>query len=502
MSGQSRKVELERRAKAYESWRRRGFAELGRGSADDGLFWLCAAASLAWLYPFDKWRDPEIDRALAGAVPLPARGRIEPEPDKLTLLTSQVLDGGGHIELLLLMLESIRGFELSLISSEWADSKKNGARTLDALPFPALLCPRPLTPARKVAWVYQQLAQIRPCKIVLDTFPGDVFSAAACAMYRDDSGAEIMILDQGDTYFWCGASFVDRVLEWREAGASISYALRGIGPERIRVVPSTARERRSADVSRARLGVPEGATLSLTVAGFHKFKSDGHFDYPKTVRRLVEEHPGHYHMIVGHGGDEEGLRRQFDHDRVLWLGRRTDVDALLRVADFVLESFPLMGGMFRLDALCEGKPIAAISHPAFPLAFETGALPPGYPFLADSNEAILDHCRQLIRDAELRRRLGDALRQRYDEMFTRRLYEEALNEALEGGGRESPVSDEPLEYDAEWFATLLNPAPADLDEHLLLMKYVLDHTPTPNASEWIVGFRKRVRESIRYRIGV
>jgi glycosyltransferase involved in cell wall biosynthesis len=496
--------ELRRRRAAYEKCARLASERESAGSFDDALFWHCAAATVAWTHPFDKWQDAAMDRSIERiALSLP-RGPAPPRPDRLAVITSNIIDGGGHVELLRLWLETVRGFEQSVVSSEWQDSTANGAQTLASLSahHAVHLCPRQLTPTQKVSWLYERLREIRPAKILLDVFPNDVLSLAAAVMYRAASGAELILYDQGETYFWCGASLVDRVFEWREAGAHIARALRGIDARKIHVVPPASRSRRSAATSRAELGVPAGSTLSLTVGSYAKFRPDGHFDYAATLERVMAEHATHYHLIVGHGQHEDELKSRLRSGRVLWLGRRTDVDALLEISDFVVESFPLMGGMFRFDAIRVGRPVVAASHPAWPLAFDTGALPPGYPFLAESNEQIVEHCRTLIADGDLRSRVGASLRRRYESMFSVENFSAALNGALGGEGHAASLPETAMNYDAERFALLMNPHPLSFREQIGAITELLGYSPPPTVSERLLSLTGRLRESIKYRTGI
>ena len=262
-----------------------------------------------------------------------------------------------------------------------------------------------------------------------------------------------------------------------------------------------SRERNSAPVSRAELGVPDGATLSISVGNYPKFMPDGYFDYAATVGRLMDEHPTHYHIIVGHGPRGDELKGHLKSERVLWLGKRTDVDALLAASDFVIESFPLMGGLFRLDAMKAGRVLVAVSHPAWPAAYDTDAFAEDYPFVAASNEQVLEHCRSLIADESLRRAAGESLRARYEATFTRDRFSSALNGALQGGGEVIELGREPLEYDGEWFAMLVNSEPVDERRALRMVEELLGCTPTPTPAERLSGLARRARESVRHRIG-
>lgn len=487
---------------AFEKFKRRALREEARCSFDDALFWHCAAATTAWTHPFDHWRDDDVERSLGRIARALAKPRAtRPRGDRLVVQTSYLVDGGGHSELILMLVEEASGFEKYVVSSEWHDSHALAPTMLASLRAPALLCPQGLTPSRKVLWVYEQLAEVAPASIILNTAPNDVISVTACAMYREGGGARVLYYDQAETFYWCGAAFVDRLLEWRRYGALVAERLRGTSSDAIRLVPPFSRERNSARVGRAELGVPEGATLSISVGNYPKFMPDGYFDYAATVGRLMDEHPTHYHIVVGHGPRGDELKGRLKSGRVLWLGRRTDVDALLAASDFVIESFPLMGGLFRLDAMKAGRPMVAVSHPAWPAAFDTDAFGEDYPFVAASNEQILEHCRALIADESLRREVGESLRGRYETTFTRGRFSSALNGALRDDGERVELGDEPLEYDAEWFATLINSDPVDEERALRMVRELLIYTPTPTPAERLTGLARRARESVRYRIG-
>src|SRR5437763_10317780 len=100
--------EMKRRAASYDRKKTQGLASQ---NADETIFSFCVAASMAWRYPFDRWSDAEIDDALSQlALKLKAgEGRIYPDQGKLLHLTSNLGDGGGHVEALRLWCEQVGG---------------------------------------------------------------------------------------------------------------------------------------------------------------------------------------------------------------------------------------------------------------------------------------------------------------------------------------------------------------------------------------------------------
>jgi glycosyltransferase involved in cell wall biosynthesis len=493
------RAELRRRRAVFEKFKRRGLTAEARCRFDDALFWLIAAATTAWMHPFGLWVDAEVEAALSRiARSLPKR-HVGLKPEALVVQTSFLIDGGGHAELILMTLEEAEGREKAVVSSEWLDSHSLGPGVLDSLPCPSSLCLRHLSPSRKVVWLYARLCELAPAKVILNTAPNDLIGVTALAMYKE-TGAEVLYYDQADCSFWVGTTLADRVLAWRDFGVSAAVTLRGIEPDSIRLVRPCASERRSPPVDRSTLGVPEGATLSLTVGNYPKFRPDGHFDYAETLGRLLDEYPNHYHVIVGHGPGERELKARLSNNRVVWLGLRRDVDALLAVSDFVIESFPLMGGLFRHDAMKAARPVVAVSHPAWPEAFDTDAFG-DYPFVAASNEEVLAHCRALIDDDALRTATGEALRRRYEALFSREGFSSALNEALLGGGARAEPGRDFLPYDAARFSTLMSPGPVGEDSCLMQVKEALAYAPRPGVLDRVAAWKRRARESVRYRLG-
>lgn len=492
----SRGAEIQARAEAYEAAKAKG---LQSSAPDASLFWLCVASTLGWMYFFDRWSDAEIDAALRRLAKRLSRGRgrVTTHAGGVAHLTSNVIDGGGHVDALMFWCSRTGG---ALVSSEWQNSAEVGRGSLAALGRPAHLCPRGLTPSEKVRWVYAHLAELRPSRLILYVNPNDVVSLTAAQMYRDASGAEIVFCDHADTFYWLGASLADRVVELRPAGVAIAERLRGVPRDKISLAPMVSRPRRSDDVSRASLGVPEDATVSVTISAYYKMRPDGSWNYVETINRLLDAHPRHHHLVVGHGepADVERLTRGFEGARVRLLGRRNDIDALLRAADFMIESFPLMGGLARLDAMREGRPVVAISHPVWPFAYDTGAFPADYPLTARTGAEVETLAGSLIDDAGLRREIGESLRRRFAENFSEGAAARALDEAL--GGRAAEVPEWGDGYDAEELAKLLSPDPVNPARAFEAVRHHLNYAPVPSRAERLYGLAYHAKEALKRRL--
>jgi len=490
-------IEIKRRAAAYDKAKQKG---LRSHNTDEALFWLCVAATSAWRYPFDRWCDPEIDDALRRLASHLEAGneRIQPEPGKLVHLTSYLGEGGGQVEAILLWCEQVGG---DVISSEWESSDQVLPKNLSVLKQHFYLCPSELGPEQRVEWLFQKLRVLRPAKTVLHIKPNDVVSLTASLMYRNASAAKICFYDHIDSIYWLGSTLVDSVIEIRPVGAVIARTLRRIAPAKISLAPLTSRARNSPDVTRYSLGIPSPATVSLTVAAYYKMTPDGHWDYAETINRLLDRNPGHYHIVVGDGtaADERLLFRKLKRDRVCLLGKRTDIDALVRASDFVIESFPLMGGLFRLDTMREGKPIVAVVHPRWPAIFDTGVFPDGYPLVARSNEEVERYSKSMIENAEWRDELGRCLKNHYVQNFSETAVTRAMKEALLG--RPFEIPDWPLVYDANWFSLMLNPSRCDIQGIVNWVAARLCYAP-PNLSNRFRYWKRYLTAALQNRLQV
>jgi glycosyltransferase involved in cell wall biosynthesis len=481
MSNQDDRIEreLRRRRAVYETCRARAFEHLEQARLDDALFWFSAAGVVGWNYHFGEWRDAEIDRALAdvaGALheKLPVQAADREPRGRVTHLTSSVVDGGGHTEVILAWCDLLKRYEnaeQSLVSSEWINSREHGRNNLGALSETVdayHLCPKALSPTEKVLWLYERLLKAGPATLILHVNPNDVLALCAALMLRRSTGARLVFFNHADHVFSLGMTLAERVIEYRRAGALYSMGHRGIEPERLYIVPLGCRPRASSKVSRAELGVPDNCTVSITVAAYYKLVPDEGWNFGRAIYELLSAEPGHYHLMVGHGS-QAVVRDIMGHfktapaevrSRLVWLGRRTDIDALLEATDFLIESFPLAGGALRTDAMRARLPVVSITNTRWPLITETGAFPEDYPLIATSNEEVVRFGRLLISDASLRSLYGRQLAERYREAFSETAIASALRSALwaREAGNAFPDLNEKPEYDLRYAVALGNRA--------------------------------------------
>ena len=118
---------------------------------------------------------------------------------------------------------------------------------------------------------------------------------------------------------------------------------------------------------------------------------------------------------------------QADGGAVRLLGFRSDVSALMAACDIFVSPCPVEGfGLVLLEAMALGKPVIAAGAGG-PLEIvadgETGLL-----FAPGNAESLAAAMKRLLADAPMRKRMGEAGRKRYEEMFTAQQMAEKMRE--------------------------------------------------------------------------
>jgi phosphatidyl-myo-inositol dimannoside synthase len=173
-----------------------------------------------------------------------------------------------------------------------------------------------------------------------------------------------------------------------------------------------------------------------------------------TVARLISSEPGKgvdsviavlpdvlkavpdlFYVIIGGGDLQPGLeaiaRRSPARDRILFVGK-LKLDQLKsyysRCDVFVMPSRQEGFGIVFVEAMALGKPVVAGNHGGAPEVVRDGVT--GY--LIDSNDykTLTQRLIQILQDEALRRRMGEAGRERVEQNFTFPRFEEKLTKIL------------------------------------------------------------------------
>ena len=200
------------------------------------------------------------------------------------------------------------------------------------------------------------------------------------------------------------------------------------------IAAAAANEEQRAD-ARTDLGAGDSC-VGILVARIDGRK--GHGTLLKSLRALDEAGRNVMMWIVGDGSERAAAESQaaqlgLGQDRVRFLGRRSDIDRLLNAADFFvlpsdIEGLPLS----ILEAMAHGLPIVASNVGGVPEIIQhdiNGLLVP-----AGDHVALAAAIRRVAADPVLRRRLGNAARERANTTFSLstmvRKYDQVYDEAL------------------------------------------------------------------------
>jgi glycosyltransferase involved in cell wall biosynthesis len=195
----------------------------------------------------------------------------------------------------------------------------------------------------------------------------------------------------------------------------------------------------SEDGVRAELGIPDGAPVIGHVANFRPLK--GHHLLLEAAVRVRREFPEARFVLVGRGPNEDDVRRRTRElgleEAVVFAGFREDVPRLVAAFDlFVLPSLHEGLSIALLEAMALGKPSVVSRVGGLPelIDHEREGLLIG---LADSR-AFAEGIIRLLRDANLRQRMGDAAMQKarlFDIRTAVRRAEEVYVELAGSGSR-------------------------------------------------------------------
>ncbi len=165
--------------------------------------------------------------------------------------------------------------------------------------------------------------------------------------------------------------------------------------------------------------LPHHAPLVGNVAALVPHKGQRHLI--EAARLVLPQVPDARFVIAGEGELRSALERQIKEERlekhVLLAGFRPDVLSLHRAFDiFVMSSITEGLGTSLLDAMAAGKPIVATRTGGIPEVVADGET--GILVAPRDHDAMAEAIVRLLKDDDLRRRMGDAGRARARSLFS------------------------------------------------------------------------------------
>lgn len=211
-----------------------------------------------------------------------------------------------------------------------------------------------LRKARPVEMIRQLNAILHACragKIFFYAYPYDIIAPVLMQAYEGIlTRYQINLTDHG---FWLGARAIDKCIEFRDYGASISSEYRGIPREKIVKLPFYPKV-----VEQEFQGFPfpvkEGQKVVFSGGSLYKTFGEGN-KYYQLVDYILDKHSDVIFWYAGWGNDSELKKCMARHPgRVFHTQERSDLFQILQHVSFYLSTYPICGGLMYQYAAAAG----------------------------------------------------------------------------------------------------------------------------------------------------
>jgi hypothetical protein len=394
---------------------------LDQSNANEALEWCSAAAGSASGIGFfgflasSELEDLIREAARGLAIP-PSRPRPE-TPNRLLHVFTEAYATLGHTNLCRrwIELDSLHGRHDVILLSQ-CDPGPENLRSLVEGRGGSLKRLDPSLALLERAALLRQAAFDTADIVVLHAHMHDVIPAAA---FSAPGGPPVVYVNHADHAFWTGRSVADAVFDIRDSGHAWTESYRRVSRGRIVPIPLTdasqgAAQRTPAGQLEARkqLGLPEAATILLTVGNAFKYEPMGGLDFTDVARRILQEHPQARLVAVGPGRRGQWKQAALaTKGRLMPMGVHHDLASFHRAADIYLEGFPSGSLTACLEAGLAGLPcvrapeLVPLPCASDGVAFDAVPRPTGI-------EDYIARARILIQDRAGREEQGASLRRR------------------------------------------------------------------------------------------
>lgn len=212
----------------------------------------------------------------------------------------------------------------------------------------------------KAQFAYNAILDYAPDRLFMHIHPSAV--EAVTAFYALPKEIVKYQINLTDHTYWVGAGCVDYSFEFREYGASLSYAKRGIAKDHIFLLPYYPMMKEVEFT-----GFPkeaEGKVKIFSGASFYKI-IDENDTFFKLNKAILDANPSAVTLFAG-GGDMSmlnGLIKKYGlQGRFIPLGQRNDIFECYKHSDIYLSSYPLAGALMAQFAAHAGLPILALAN--------------------------------------------------------------------------------------------------------------------------------------------
>lgn len=396
------------------------------GNLERSLNYIVVASTFAWRYHFGVWFDDELESLLkniaSNIISIDKLKEISKfkrkNANRILFITTFLTDTGGHTEALKLWIKCLSNEfdELYVVSTETLNrtieyDSVSFIRNYANLYF--LSYKEKYT--NRVINLAKIILDIQPNYIVLFIDPNDVIAVSTLSILKDFLKFKLIFFNHADHVFWLGKNIIDILVEFRSYSVHISRKFREFQRD-IVVIPLTTdiymRKDQASDNMIKSID-KRNATISLSIGASWKLVNEGYWDYFGVIKRILEQNPTHVHILITKANNF--IKNRLDlfpkeiKERIKLVPGTSDPLPYYKYADFLIETFPVIGGTVRVEALALGLPIIFIENKYSGLLSMTDALPKNYLFVAKSNEDVVKYSNEFIKNRYLRNNLSENL---------------------------------------------------------------------------------------------
>ncbi|MGZ7118668.1 MAG: glycosyltransferase [Methanobacterium sp.] len=429
-----------------------------QGKIDKALDYIHTAASIAWHHHMGIWYDEDLENLLFD-IGNNLRDNDYPSDEnknirKNVYISTNITDTEGCPEVLrqwakllkpnfgeqtLYITHSYASYFPTSYSEKYLEDTKLDVKELSIRD----------SYINRIKYLIKAINNDSPDSIFLFIEPSDV--VAIPTIHALNKKPKVIFFNHAEQSFWLGRNVVDYLVDQRDEATKYSRNCRHIENSYVIPLPTDIKPQKSPKKW------SEDATISISVGNFHKVLGDHQINYFNVIRKLLERFQNHYHIFITNPPPPNILERYLADnstfkERFIIDGPFPDLSAYYDMADLLIETFPISGGMVRLEAMACKLPIVAFHNKRFPLFTGQSKLPPDYPFVGSSEDEIINHSSKLIKNQNLRKKIGRDLNNYYKNELSLQKIEEALCSIIEDTQNPSTVINGKFscDYDLEY----------------------------------------------------
>ena len=362
--------------KNYNSIKTNAISAFNQGELDKSLDYIHAASSIAWKHHIGLWYDDELENLLfkigntLREDVLLTNEYENKNNKKNAYIATNITDVGGNPEVLrqwakllkpnfkeqnLYITHCYASFTHINYSEEFLDNTQLNVKELSLRD----------SFIERTKNLIKLLEKDSPDSIFLFIEPSDVI--ATTAIHALNKKPKTIFFNHADQSFWLGRNAIDYLIDQREEGSKYSRNHRHINNSYIAPLPTDIKPK----PPEKKWNIKEDATISISVGSFHKVLSDNQINYFDVISKLLEQFPNHYHILITNPPSNDILDDYLPDnpilkERFIVDGPYSDLSPYYGMADFLIETFPILGGLVRLEAMACKLPIVAFHNKKIP----------------------------------------------------------------------------------------------------------------------------------------